>query len=190
MATDERDRRLAAPGELELVRDFVNTHDLERGTDRIADPSGLSAWLDERGLVPEEPELTRDDVRRARDLREALRAMLLANAGFPLPSRALEEFNEAVNSARLRVETNDAGHLALLSTEPGLDHAIGRFLSAVLAAQENGTWSRLKACGGDGCHWALYDHTRNRSASWCDSRKCGARIRSRRYRRRRREPSK
>jgi predicted RNA-binding Zn ribbon-like protein len=45
-------------------------------------------------------------------------------------------------------------------------------LSAVFAAQENGTWERLKACAE--CHWALYDHTKNRSASWCDPAKCGA----------------
>jgi len=66
----------------------------------------------------------------------------------------------------------------------GLDHAIGRLVSIVFAAHENGTWPRLKACAE--CHWALYDGSKNRSAAWCDPAKCGARARSRRYRERRR----
>ncbi len=66
----------------------------------------------------------------------------------------------------------------------GLDHAIGRLLSIVFTSQQDRTWSRLKACAE--CQWALYDHTKNRSAAWCDPAKCGARARSRRYRERRR----
>jgi predicted RNA-binding Zn ribbon-like protein len=184
MATDENDRRLAAPGELELVRDFVNTRDLEKGTDRIDEPRRLSSWMVEQGLASAEPTLTDEDVARARNLREALRAMLLANAGFPLAQEAVEELNDATRAVHLGVQAGDAGRVALLPTGEGLDRTIGRLLSAVFAAQENGTWPRLKACAE--CHWALYDHTKNRSASWCDPAKCGARVRSRRYRGRRR----
>jgi predicted RNA-binding Zn ribbon-like protein len=184
MATDENDRHLAAPGEVELVRDFVNTRDLEKGTDRIDDPQRLSSWMVERGLASAGPALTDEDVARARDLREALRAMLLANAGFPLDTGAVDAFNDAAGAARLSVRVGDAGRVALVPTGEGLDHAIGRLVSIVFAAQENGTWPRLKACAE--CHWALYDRTKNRSAAWCDPAKCGARVRSRRYRERRR----
>jgi predicted RNA-binding Zn ribbon-like protein len=59
-------------------------------------------------------------------------------------------------------------------------------VSIVFAAQQDGTWSRLKVCAE--CHWALYDHTKNYSAAWCGSQ-CGARVRARRHRRRRREES-
>jgi predicted RNA-binding Zn ribbon-like protein len=187
VATDENDRRLAAPGELELVRDFVNTHDLEKKTDRIGEAGRLSTWLFEHGLVPAPPTLTEDDVARARRLRETLRTMLLANAGFPLDSEATKTFDRAVASVRLRVQIDHTNRLALLPAADGLDHAIGILLSTVIAAQENGTWDRLKACAE--CHWALYDRTRNRSATWCDQAKCGTRIRSRRYRGRRREAS-
>jgi predicted RNA-binding Zn ribbon-like protein len=184
MATDENDRRLAAPGELELVRDFVNTRDLGKGTDRIDSPEALSSWLARRGLVPDPPEATEDDATRVRSLREALRAMLVANAGFPLDPGAVDAFNDAARAAHLGVQAGDAGRVALVPASGGLDQAISRLLSAVFAAQENGTWPRLKACGE--CHWALYDRTKNRSAAWCDPAKCGARVRSRRYRERRR----
>jgi|SRR5215211_6829122 len=183
MATDEADRRLAAPGDLELVRDFVNTRDLEKGTDRIDAPGGLASWLMEKGLARAGYAPTAEDVARARTFREALRSMLLGNAG--LSPGAAEGFDATTRGAGLEVRTGDTGTMALLPVGEGLDHAIGRLAAISFAAQESGSWVRLKACAG--CHWALYDRTKNRSAAWCDAAKCGARARSRRYRARRRE---
>jgi predicted RNA-binding Zn ribbon-like protein len=187
VATDRDDRRLAAPGNLELVRDFVNTLDILPGTDKISDPASLASWLAEHRLVPTRPTLTEEDLGRARSLREALRALLLANAAFPLAPESAEAFDDAVGSARFRARADEAGRLELLPTDEGeLDHAIGGLVSIVLAAQQGGTWPRLKACAE--CHWALYDRTKNHSAAWCGSQ-CGARARTRRHRRRRREES-
>jgi predicted RNA-binding Zn ribbon-like protein len=178
---------LAAPGDLELVRDFINTLDVLPDTDKIGDPGSLASWLAEHRLVPTRPTLTDEDLGHARALREALRALLLANAGFPLAPEFAEAFDEAVGSASFRVRADEAGRLELLpSDEGGLEHAIGRLASIVLAAQQGGTWPRLKACAE--CHWALYDRTKNHSAAWCGSQ-CGARVRARRHRRRRREES-
>jgi predicted RNA-binding Zn ribbon-like protein len=187
MATDEADRRLTAPGDLELVRDFVNTRDLEKGTDRIEAPGGLVSWLVGKGLAHAGYALTDEDVARARAFREALRSMLLANAGLSPEAGNAEGFDAAARGARLEVGTGDTGTLALLPVGDGLDRAIGRLAAIAFAAQEGGSWARLKACAG--CRWALYDHTKNRSATWCDAAKCGARARSRRYRARRRGAS-
>jgi predicted RNA-binding Zn ribbon-like protein len=187
VATDRDDRRLAAPGDLELVRDFVNTLDILPDTDEIGDPASLASWLAEHRLVPTLPTLTEEDLERVRSLREALRALLLANAGFPLAPESAEAFDEAVGSTRLGVRADEAGRLELLPTdEGGLEYAIGGLASIVLAAQRGGTWPRLKACAE--CHWALYDRTKNHSAAWCGSQ-CGARVRVRRHRRRRRNES-
>src|SRR5829696_7920376 len=187
MATDRDDRRLGAPGDLELVRDFVNTLDILPDTDKIGDPTNLSSWLAEHRLVPNQPTLTEEDLGRARSLRQALRGLLLANAGVPLAPESAEALDDAVGSARFRARADEAGRLELLpSDEGGLEHAIGRLASIVLAAQQGGTWPRLKACAE--CHWALYDRTKNHSAAWCGSQ-CGARVRARRHRRRRREES-
>ena len=188
MATDRDDKRLAAPGDLELVRDFVNTLDVLPDTDKIGDPASLASWLSEHRLVPTQPTLTEEDLGHTRSLREALRALLLANAGFPLAPESAEAFDDAVGSARFRAQADEAGRLKLLPTDTGgLEHAIGRLTSIMLAAQQDGSWSRLKACAE--CHWALYDRTKNHSTAWCGSQ-CGVRVRARRHRKRRRANAK
>jgi predicted RNA-binding Zn ribbon-like protein len=183
VASDRNDERLAAPGDLELVRDFVNTLDIPPGTEEFEDPARLALWLADHRLVSLSPALTDEDLARAKRLREALRAFLLANAGFPLDPGAAAAFDDAAGPVRLRARADEEGWLELLPThEDVLGHAIGRLVSIVFSAQQDGTWSRLKVCAE--CHWALYDHTKNYSAAWCGSQ-CGARVRSRRYRRRR-----
>jgi predicted RNA-binding Zn ribbon-like protein len=187
VASDRNDERLAAPGDLEFVRDFVNTLDILPGADKFADPAGLALWLADHQLVPLSSVLTNENLARAKKLREALRAFLLANAGFPIPPGAATAFDDAAGPARLRARADAEGWLELLpADEGGLDHAIGRLVSIVFAAQQVGTWSRLKVCAE--CHWALYDHTKNHSAAWCGSQ-CGARVRSRRYRQRHGSPA-
>ena len=60
-----------------------------------------------------------------------------------------------------------------------------RGLAIVYTAVDDGTWSRLKACRRDVCHWLFYDLSRNRSAVWCQMAVCGNRIKTKAYRERR-----
>src|SRR3954466_10745244 len=77
------DMDLAAPGDLELVRRFVNTRDLELGTEKLRTPADLDALLGTTGT-------TAADLEPALAFREALRALLVANAtGDPPPRAAL-----------------------------------------------------------------------------------------------------
>jgi hypothetical protein len=86
-------------------------------------------------------------------------ALLLVNESYPLALEAAEAFDNAVASARLRARADAVGRLELLPADAdGLDHAIGRLLSIVFAAQEHGTWPRLKACAE--CHWGRSTITR------------------------------
>src|SRR5208282_5337438 len=73
---------VAAPHELDLVIDFVNTFDPDTGEDELASPDGLAAWLARRGLLEERARSARErDRLEAIDLREALRGLMLANNG-------------------------------------------------------------------------------------------------------------
>jgi predicted RNA-binding Zn ribbon-like protein len=181
------DHPKAAPGALNHIRRFVNTHDLEDETDLIAEPEALRDWLADRDLIDAGAQLTAADVRAAHEVREALRKLLLANNGDPLDPAAVEALNAAARRAELQLRFDGAGGAALGPVRTGIDGAIGRLLAIVYRAQADGTWSRLKACAlHDTCEWAFYDWSKNRSGTWCDMAVCGNRAKARAYRERRR----
>lgn len=154
----------AAPEPLRQVQLLVNSVDIENGVDWLPD------WLAERGLDRERE--------RALELREALRALVLANNGRSLDPGAVELVNAA--AARLRLRLGSAGELRIETDGDELD----RILAIALGAVIDGTWVRLKACRN--CHWAFYDYSPNRSATWCSMQLCGNRKKTKAYRRRRR----
>jgi predicted RNA-binding Zn ribbon-like protein len=67
----------------------------------------------------------------------------------------------------------------------GIDGALGRVFAVVYGAMVDGSWSRLKACRRDVCHWVYYDRSKNHSSTWCAMSVCGNRTKVRAYRRRR-----
>jgi len=66
----------------------------------------------------------------------------------------------------------------------GPDGALAALLAPVAEAMSDGTWARVKACRADGCRWAFYDFSRNRSGTWCEMAVCGNREKVRAYRER------
>jgi predicted RNA-binding Zn ribbon-like protein len=183
--TPADDHPKAAPGELNHVRRFVNTLDLEDGSDDIAKPGALRDWLAERGLIDERSELTDADVRQAHAVREALRKLLLANNGDALDPAAVEALNAAAKGAELQVRVAPDGSARLAPVRGGIDAAIGRLLAIVHTAMADGTWPRLKACAlHESCEWAFYDWSKNRSGTWCDMKVCGNRAKARAFRER------
>jgi predicted RNA-binding Zn ribbon-like protein len=173
-----------APGELELVREFVNTWDADDDVEKVPGPADLRDWLVGHDLLDAGARVTTGDHRHAIAVREALRAMLLANAGLDLDPEAAPVLDDAARRARLGVRFDEHGHVHTAPETGGVAGAMGRLLALVAAAQDEGTWSRLKACLADDCQWAFYDRSRNRSAVWCDMRVCGNRQKVRSYRER------
>jgi predicted RNA-binding Zn ribbon-like protein len=53
----------------------------------------------------------------------------------------------------------------------------------------DGTWPRFKTCRNDECRWAFYDHSKNRSGTWCTMADCGDKLKARAYRQRRKAGS-
>jgi predicted RNA-binding Zn ribbon-like protein len=134
---------------LELIRDFVNTADLEEGTDDLDDPA-------------------------AREVREAIRALLRANNGIAADVAAASAvLEDAARRMELRVGFA-RGELVFESADP--------VLTAVARAMADGSWTRLKACRSDTCQFAFIDTARNRSRHWCDMAVCGNREKARRFR--------
>jgi predicted RNA-binding Zn ribbon-like protein len=172
-----------APDDLEVVRAFVNTLDVEDGIDELASPAALTGWLRRHGLRPGGT-ATRIDLANARRLREALRALLLANNGISVRKEAALTLNAAARRAGLGVRFEPGGTAGVEPSAHGVDGALGRLLGIVAAAMGDGTWARLKACRADDCRWAFYDRARNRSRHWCSMAVCGNRTKARAFRRR------
>ena len=140
--------RRGSPGALELVRTFVNTVDVETGDDVLAagDPKAVKAWFVEQDLLAGDARVTPADAKRVVEVREALRALLLANNGEPLADGAVEVLNDVAARSPLEAQFDADGD----------DHRDrsrrGRRRRARPAARDrgaggaDGTWSRLKAC--------------------------------------------
>jgi predicted RNA-binding Zn ribbon-like protein len=177
--------RPPAPGVLRTVQELVNTTNLESGQDAIDTPAGLATWLVGHRLLSSDEPVRPADVPRAAELREALRQLLMANAGEPLTPAAPAALDLAARAAHLTLRFETAGRAALEPTGGGVDAAFGRVLAIVHGSMVEGTWPRLKACRRDVCHWAFYDHSKNRSGTWCAMEICGNRTKTSSYRRRR-----
>src|SRR4051812_39796185 len=92
VATAEESRE-PAPEPLEIVREFVNTFDVESGSEAFADGAGVHDWFVDHELLAPSVRITAADRRRVLELREALRALLLANNGAPLDPQAVDTLN-------------------------------------------------------------------------------------------------
>jgi predicted RNA-binding Zn ribbon-like protein len=186
MVPGESSPEKTAPQPLYLVQRFVNSVDLENGEDELTSPDALRDWLVERELIgPDEP-AGAADLRRALDVREGLRAVLMANNGMAADAEKLERLEKAAGRAGLRMRFSSDADPRLEPGPAGVDGALARLLAIVATAVENGQWERLKACPRDPCFWAFYDRSKNRSGRWCRMEECGNIEKARAFRERRR----
>ena len=178
--------RQEAPGQLELVRTFVNTLDLGDETETLPDAAALRAWLTEVRLTDADVRVRPSDHRRTIALREALRTILLTHNGSESSevSPAAATLEATASRARVRLHFDASEGSQLAPDAGGIDGALGRLLVIVHEAIRDGTWERLKACRAHDCEWAFYDGTRNHSRTWCDMQVCGNRAKARAYRER------
>ncbi|WP_410577232.1 CGNR zinc finger domain-containing protein [Amycolatopsis sp. lyj-108] len=141
-----------------LVVEFLNTVNVERGTDLLDDLESWQRWARDHRLRADTPAA-------ARETRDALRAAI----GDPrLPRLGLR--------APAEIILGQEGPLLVAET----------VTEAVMAASTRltvlGEWIRLKICPADDCLWAFYDESRNRSRTWCSMRACGNREKARAWR--------
>jgi len=129
----------AAPQQLELVREFVNTREYDPDLESIPTADALAEWLSEHGLLESGSELGDEDVRRAHELRDALRSLLHSNNGSPLDPAALATVNATIGGAPLAVRFDEAGKPELAVEASGLDAAIARLGAIVYEAKVDGT---------------------------------------------------
>jgi predicted RNA-binding Zn ribbon-like protein len=173
-----------APSELELVRRFVNTRDIEEGIDELDSTEALLTWFASMDLLDDEAAADEKDLERALAMREGIRSLLLANNGEEVDAARINELNHAIGSVCLTVRFAEDGNPTLKPESSGVSGAFGRILASVVRATDEGVWSRLKICTNDACQWAFYDRSKNRSGKWCTMEVCGNRMKARTFRQR------
>jgi hypothetical protein len=151
----------------DLIVRFINTLDVEAGTDVLDTVDGWQAWLTAQGLdgcfVAESPRA----LNQARELRDDLRAL------------ASGVRREQGRQVRIQVALTDDGEVEL-----GADTAVGLIAAAAAKVAIEKRLDRVKICPADNCRWAFYDSSRNHSRQWCSMEVCGNRAKARAHRQR------
>jgi predicted RNA-binding Zn ribbon-like protein len=177
-----------APQPLVRVQALVNTVELPDGLDRLADLSDARPWLIDNDLLAPTADLTIADLDFVRGVREALRALLVHNAGGPPPTApALAPLRQVAAAGTARADFGEAGEVRLSATGDSVRERLVALLLVIHYAQRDGSWARLKACANDECQWAFYDRSRNHGGTWCEMAACGNKLKNREFRARRRQ---
>jgi predicted RNA-binding Zn ribbon-like protein len=170
---------MPTPTDIELVRSFVNTMDVEDATDALTTPAELRGWLRAHGQIARGTTPSTDDLDLARRLRGALRAELAAHHDGDVDPVAVAELDAVCAELPLRAVASGAA-LAPCGTDARA--GLAAIVAAAARGRITGTWSRLKICPADDCQWAFYDASRNRSRRWCSMDVCGNRSKVRAFR--------
>jgi len=178
-----------APGDLATLQAFVNTLDIEQGTDDLASPADLDRWLRQARLADDStsPGGSRD-LFQAIELREALREVLRSHVtrrGAPSDADAgagAARLARVAAAMRAGIDVDASGRIRVVPAGAGTAAALTRLLLIAAEAATAGTWMRLKVCSADDCRWAFYDRSPTHSGCWCSMQICGSRAKSRAYR--------
>ncbi len=176
--------------DLETIERFVNTVHHEQGEidEHLRSPADLDTFLQSEGLgsaLHARPA----DLRRALEVREAIRDLIGANNGEELNPEAVALLNNVAARSRIVASFDDHASWRVEPASDGVDQALGRLLAIVFRSMSEDTWSRMKACGNPDCRWAFYDTSKNHSGRWCDMASCGNRMKARAFRERARARS-
>ncbi len=182
--TPEPPSRNAAPPRLDLVREFINTAELDEDQDLLDDLTGLRSWFVDKGLLGASSRVTEANLRQTIDFRESLRDILSAHTAGIVSTGAVRLLDAAVKKIPMRLRVDDTGWVRVAAAGKDFDGALGELLARVYEAMEDGSWQRMKACSDETCRWAFFDHSKNRSAHWCNMAVCGNRAKVNAFRQR------
>jgi hypothetical protein len=151
----------------DLIVRFLNTLDVEQGTDAVATLDGWASWLQAEGLEgcfgPQDPAA----LEQVRELRGDLRAL------------ASGEQQAQARGVDIQVALTADGGVELSAPT-----AVGFLAAAAAKVAIEERLDRVKICPADDCRWAFYDTSRNRSRQWCSMEVCGNRAKARAHRQR------
>ncbi len=166
--------------------DFVNTVDPLVGPDAVDgvdSPALLAAWGVHAGITEHPVAVTRDDLERARAVRETLTRIFVAAAAGDRPAPAdLAAFTQAyamtLGQAGLAPGDGRYGFAAA----SGVDAILLPVLESARELLTTDKLRRVRQCPAHDCGWLFLDTSKNGSRRWCRMDGCGAKAKMRRYR--------
>jgi predicted RNA-binding Zn ribbon-like protein len=174
--------------------DFVNTfrERWRRGVETLVTPGDLATWLVRAGVMDAPAPVTEAVLQQARDLREAIDALVVATiAGTPAPGEAITLVDDwlVFAGARPQLVAGPDGCAPLLAERAAADsprRALG--MIALDAARMLGTAerSRIRICASETCSGRFFDRSPAGRRRWCSMRTCGNEAKARRHRQRQR----
>ncbi|RKH06628.1 CGNR zinc finger domain-containing protein [Corallococcus carmarthensis] len=152
--------------------------------DLLETPHDLGRWLVAAGLAAKDPKPTDEDLRHARELREALYRLAVAR----LRSEGLDSKDRALVN-RWAAEPPPAPQLG----PEGLTWTRGGVHSLLAAVARDGVEllggplaERIRNCEGESCALLFVDTSRSGQRRWCSMSGCGNKAKVEEFRRRQR----
>lgn len=184
--------KYSIPSELAALYDFVNSVDLrcyrEQGvqhtpSDALASRAEAQAWMRAHDLLAPRHFLSKEEHRRALELRQALRTFLKASPAERTRNRVIGKGLETAAAAfPLLLKTTQNG----LALSPKGANQLGRVLTEFNRLSQIAQLDRLKMCESPECRWVFFDRTKPANRRWCSSNRCGNRQKVRTFRERHR----
>jgi predicted RNA-binding Zn ribbon-like protein len=176
---------------VDTVLGFVNTRFDGKGghIERFSDAADFTAWAREQGLLGDET-VSESEAVAARELREALVAVLLAHADHPESTElrvaeAERHLEHAGGLYPIQVTLTARGS-TVAAQNRGAAGVFGTVLAAANEIVHHDAWWRMKACCAHPCEHGLFDRTKNGAQRFCGP-KCASRAAMRAMRERRRD---
>ena len=150
---------------LDVAVDLANSLDVVSGKEYLTDPGAATAWLDQHGILEEQP-LSETDVKALRRLRERVRLVLEGS-----DEDAERVLRQLVDSASIKPQlfaTPGAWRLSYVTARSGPANRVAAIAVAGLATAlaEDGR-DRFGICSKDGCRDVYVDTSKNRSRRYC-----------------------
>lgn len=181
------ERKQSLPPTLEPVLAFLNTVDVELGTDEFASgPEALSAWLTANGLLVDRATASQAEHRLALRLRSGLRALALANNGGSTDEAAMRDLARTLRRFPLvACPPGDDGPALVPDETRPLLAALGRIVVGYAIGVATGEWRRVRLCPAADCAWGFWDSSAKGARRWCKMGVCGNRAKVRAFAERR-----
>jgi predicted RNA-binding Zn ribbon-like protein len=140
-------------------------------------PADLDRWLVSSGLANHPPGVSADDLKLARELREAIYGIASVKGG---PTER-ERLNEIAALPAARPQLDPSGDLVREGDARSLLATIARQAVELFGGP---TKSRIRTCEGESCAILFLDLSRSGGRRWCSMSGCGNRAKARAFRKR------